>query len=295
MLQVWLDGALVPRAEARVSIDDLGFLYGAACFETMRAFNGVVFRLERHFDRLEAGLARLGVVAPGRAALRAAIEATLAANALREARIRLTVSAGRGQGRPDLASAEAPTVLIVAEPAPPELPPARLLVASHRLDAGRALATAKTANYLLSLVALAEARAAGCDEALMLNHAEEIAEGATSNVFLVVGGALVTPRIEDGPLPGVTREVVLECAARLGLAAEERATGLHALSAADEVFLTNSIVGLRPVASVLDWWDAPALPGLVTSALTREYAALTREYAALVQAECGSPSSVGTG
>ena len=107
---VWLDGRLLPRGEAGVSVDDLGFLYGAACFETMRARDGAIFRLDRHFDRLARGLALLGVESPGRAALRSAITATLAANALSEARVRLTVSAGRGSGRPDLVAAAAPTI-----------------------------------------------------------------------------------------------------------------------------------------------------------------------------------------
>ena len=274
---VWLDGALVPRTEARVSIDDLGFLYGAACFETMRAFGGVVFRLDRHLARLDAGLAALGVAAPARPALAAAIEATLEANQLREARIRLTVSAGRGNGRPDLGSADVPAVLVVAEPPPEDPPPARVAIASVRIDEGRPLAAAKTANYLTSLLALREARAAGCDEALLLNRLGHVAEGATSNLFVVRDQVLLTPPLADGPLPGVTREAVLECAALLGQRAEERPLTLGALAGADEAFLTNSVAGIRPVASVLGRWEAPALPGPLTAALAARYAKLVHE------------------
>ncbi len=280
MTLVWLDGALVPRDEARVSIDDLGFLYGAACFETMRAFEGVVFRLDRHFARLEAGLAALGVPSPGRPSLTAAIEAALAANELREARLRLTVSAGRGAGRPDLSSPTAPTVLVVAEPLPPDPAPARLAVASFRIDAGRPLAFAKHANYLASLLALSEARAAACDDALLLNHDGHIAECATSNLFLVRDGMVITPAVSDGGLPGITREAILECASRAGIGVEERSMTLDAIAAADEVFVTNSIVGLRPVASVLDTWDASAAPGVHTLRLARVYTSLVHE-------ECG--------
>ena len=93
---VWLNGSLLPRSEARVPIDDRGFLYGAACFETLRAVGGAVFRLGRHLDRLEAGLRAMGVEPPPRNALQAAIAETLEANALPEARVRLTVSAGAG-------------------------------------------------------------------------------------------------------------------------------------------------------------------------------------------------------
>jgi branched-chain amino acid aminotransferase len=148
------------------------------------------------------------------------------------------------------------------------------------MDEQRALAAAKTANYLPSLLALAEARAAGCDEALLLNHRGQVAEAATANVFLVARGVLVTPPLSDGPLPGVTREAVLECAHHLGLPAEERSFDLDALRQADEVFLTNSVVGLRPVAAVTECWDGRELPGPVTQTLAGRYRAL-------VSSECG--------
>lgn len=280
MTLVWLDGVLVPREEARVRVDDLAFLYGAACFETMRAFEGVVFRLDRHLDRLEAGLTALHAAAPLRDALSAAIDQLLAANALQEARIRLTATPGHGAGRPDLRSAVAPTVLVVAEPPPEDPPPARLAVASTRVYEARPLAFAKTANYLPSLLALDEARAARCDEAVLLNSRDYVAEGATSNLFAVVSGRVVTPPLSDGPLPGVTREAVLECAARLGLPAEERSLTLDDLAAADELFLTNSVVGIRPVAAIAGSWSAAASPGALTAALQAEYRRLVRE-------ECG--------
>jgi branched-chain amino acid aminotransferase len=277
---VWLDGALVPREDARISVDDLAVLYGASCFETMRAVAGVVFRLDRHLDRLEAGLAALLVVAPARDTLRAAIRDTLAANGLDDARIRLTVTAGRGVGRPDLRSTRGPTILVVADRAPEDSPPARLAVASFRIDEARPLAFAKTANYLPSLLALDEARAAGSDEAVLLNRRGHVAEGATSNLFAVVDGRVVTPPLSDGPLPGVTREVVIECATRLAVPSEERSLTLQALAAADELFLTNSVVGVRPVATVAGRWHGASVPGPVT-------AALQAGYARLVSIECG--------
>jgi branched-chain amino acid aminotransferase len=168
-------------------------------------------------------------------------------------------------------------VLVVAEAAPEVATPARVAVASMRLDAGRPLARAKHANYLVSLLALAEARAAGCDEALLLNHAGHVAEGATSNVFAVVDGVLVTPPLSDGPLPGVTREVVMECAVRLGVGVEERSLPVERLAELDEVFLTNSVVGIRPVVGILDRWEGARIPGPVTSMLIERYAELVRE------------------
>jgi branched-chain amino acid aminotransferase len=212
--------------------------------------------------------------------LTTAIEETLAANHLRDARIRLTVSAGRGVGRPDLSTAKAPTVLVVAEPAPPPPDPARLTVASLRIDEGRPLAFAKHANYLASLLALSEARGVSCHDALLLNRAGHVAEAATSNVFVVRSGALLTPPLADGPLPGVTREAILECAAAAGVPAEGRSLTLEAMQQADEVFLTNSVIGARPVTALIDRWEATQVPGPVTGLLARCYAQLVRE-------ECG--------
>lgn len=284
MSLVWVDGALVERERATVSIDDLGFLYGAGCFETMRAYGGVVFRMEQHLERLERGFAALEVGAPSRDAMREAVEATLVANDLStggrgDARIRLTATPGRGAGRPDLRSAERPTVIVVAEDAPATPPPARIVVATQRVDPGRPLVTAKATSYLVSLLALAEARAAGGDEALLLDPTGAAAEAATSNLFLVCNGEVVTPALAHGALPGVTRAAVIERAHALGVPLREERVPREALEAADEVFVTNSIVGIRPVALVTPWWDAGqrALPGPVTTRLAEAYEALVRQ------------------
>jgi len=287
---VWLNGALVPRAAATVSIDDLGFLYGAGCFETMRAYGRVVFRLSHHIDRLEAGLRELGVRGvPARADLEAAIRRTLEANGLVDARVRLTISAGAGNGRPDLGAASRPTVLIAAEPTPtlpPSGPPSSRLpvpvtlsIASVRVDAGRPLAGAKTANFLPYLLAAAEARRAGSGSAVLLNERGAVAEAATANLFVVTAGRVVTPPLSDGPLPGVTRAAVLEAAAARGLDCAEASLTLDQLRGAEEAFLSSSVDGLTPVSSV-DGSALPRCPGPATEALIAAYEALVRR-------ECG--------
>ncbi|MFA7296849.1 MAG: aminotransferase class IV [Dehalococcoidia bacterium] len=282
MSLAWVDGALVERERASVSIDDLGFLYGAGCFETMLAVDGVVFRMEAHWARLERGFTALGIDAPLRATLRAAVEATLTANGLGaggrgDARIRVTATPGRGVGRPDLRSAQGPTVIVVVEDAPPPPSPARIVVASQRVDPARPLATAKATSYLVSLLALSEARAAGGDEALLLDPAGYVAEAATSNVFVVRGGAVTTPPLASGALPGVTREAVIAAARGAGIEVREAAIARADLDAADEVFVTNSIVGVRAAASVAPWWAAGgSLPGAVTTAVAAAYEALVR-------------------
>ena len=284
---VWLNGALLPRSEASVPIDDRGFLYGAACFETLRAYGGEVFRLGRHLDRLEAGLRAMGVEAPPRAALQAAIAETLEANALPEGRIRLTVSAGTGGARPGLEPAGAPLVLVTVQPVPDAAAPARALVArGARIVSDRPLPFAKTVNYLGPLIALEEARRAGLDQALLLDLHGDVVEASTANVFAVLGGegggVLVTPPLEAGALPGVTREAVIECARGLGIEAAERRLPLDELLAAREALLTNSIVGVQPLAEVRDGDRSYAFeaPGPVTRALSEAY----RE---AVARECG--------
>ena len=290
---VWLNGSLLPRAEARVPIDDRGFLYGAACFETLRASGGAVFRLGRHLDRLEAGLRAMGADPPPRDVLRAAIGGTLEANALPEARVRLTVSAGTGGARPGLETADALLVLVTAQPVPEAVAPSRALVV--RVATDRPLAFAKTANYLGPLLALEEARRAGLDQALLLDRAGEVVEASTANVFAVLGGEggeslLVTPPLEAGALPGVTREAVLECARGLGLETEERRLPLAELLAAREALLTNSIAAVQPLAELRDGerrYEFEA-PGSATRALIEAY----RE---LVARECGGRPPPRTG
>lgn len=282
----WVDGAVVPREEARVSIDDFAVRYGAACFETMLASGGRVFRLASHLSRLEDGLRAMGVEAPDRAILERAIDETLAANALIGASVRLTVTAGSGH-IPALSAAVAPSIIVTADPLPPPRVPPRLRVVSTRIDARRPLRGVKTSQFLPYLLARAEARAAGADDAVLLNHDGAIVEAATANVFLVRDGGIATPPLVDGPLPGVTRAALIEVAHSLGVPAVERRLTLNDLALAEAVLLTSSVAGVLVVASLvasapeapqhLDWHAREPAPALV--------AQLRAAYEALVSAE----------
>ena len=198
-------------------------------------------------------------------------------------RVRLSVSPGRLSG-PDLARAEQVSVVAVADPISTEPPAAlHLAVATQRIDPGRPLAFAKTAQYLAYLAARAEARAGGADDALLLNTAGAVCETATANLFARLGDRLVTPDLASGPLPGITREVVIELAARLDTPVLERPLELEELSEATELFTTSGVIGLQPVASVardgVSLWRGD-VPGDLTSRLASEYALLLAE-------ECG--------
>jgi len=275
----WVDGALVPRAEARVSIDDFGFRYGLACFETMLAQNGKVFRLSEHLDRLEASLKLFHTEAPTRTILRRAITATLKANGLTEAAVRLTVSPGTGT-RPALPATGAPVLVVTTDPIGARHPRRKLWVSTVRLDASRPWRGAKVAQFAPYLLARAEAEERAVDDALLLDQRGHIVEAATANAFFVVGGVLVTPPLADGPLPGVTRAAVLEVAKSLGIATREATVTLHDLERAESAFLTSSVVGIASVRSI-GWEDGgkrhlwqPRGDGALHDRLSEAYATL---------------------
>lgn len=253
---VCLNSALLHRSQAKISPFDLGFLYGYGLFETMRAYSGRIFRLEKHLERLSQSAKLLGL--PLNAFnLKKACYDTLRANKLKEARIRLTVSMGEGEATPDLPKHPKPTVLVTATShTPPSAETYRngykALVSALRQNSQSPLSHLKSANYLNNVLAQREAKAAGADEAILLNEQGFLCEGSTSNIFLVSKSELITPDEESGCLPGITRQVVMELAQGLGISLVEREVRLEELLYADEAFLTNSIMELLPLAEVND-------------------------------------------
>lgn len=274
---IYINGALVPRGEARISPFDRGFLYGYGLFETMRSYRGWVFRLDRHLARLMRSAERLGLAALlDPVTLEEAIQKTLEANRLRDARIRLSVSAGEGER--GLAPPESGmlTIIVVAERLNLPLPRAyekgvSAAIVSARRNSQSPISGIKSMAYLESLLAHSEAVAAGADEAILLNERGTVAECSTSNIFLVVGGRLLTPSEESGILPGITREVVLELAQGLGVTTVVGEIQLVDLLGADEAFLTNSIVEVMPITEVDDKPVGRGKPGEVTMRLLKTY------------------------
>jgi branched-chain amino acid aminotransferase len=253
---IYINGALVPRAEARVSPLDRGILYGYGLFETMRSYGGHVFSLDRHLARLMHSAGKIGIDAGlDPASLRKAIYETLEANERPDARIRLTVLAGEGERGLVLPTPGTLTIIIVAEElvlSPPQAYKEGIcaVVVSTRRNSRSQLSGIKSINYLDNLVAQSEASAAGADQAILLNEQGFVAECSTSNVFLVVGGQLLTPSIDSGILPGVTRDLVLQLARGLGITARVGEIPLNDLLRADEFFLTNSIIEVMPITTV---------------------------------------------
>ncbi|WP_207460606.1 aminotransferase class IV [Azospirillum sp. SYSU D00513] len=246
-MPVWLDGALVEDADARIAPNDRGFTLGDGLFETVRLRGGAVLRLDAHLARLRRGAALLGIPLhwTDEALGRALLETAQASGCAENGAARLTLTRGpapRGVLPPRDPS---PTLLVTAGPAPGPLPPARLVVARvTRRNEHSPLSQVKSLNYLDGILARREAEERGADDALLLNTAGRLAETTIANLFLVLDGRLVTPPLSEGALPGVMRAALLE-----RFDAVEQALPPEALERASEFILTNSL-GVRAVASV---------------------------------------------
>lgn len=279
---VYLNGSLVPEFQARLSPLDYGFLYGYGLFETMRAYSGHIFRLEKHLDRLHRSAKFLGMDSDSVPDLEKALYDTLRANNLSDARIRLTVSGGEGNTIPDLLAHQAPTVLIVASSYSPYPSQAyeqgfTAIVSRIRRNTQTPVSAIKSLNYLDSLLARREAKLAGADEAILLNEQGFLAEASTSNIFLASGDTLLTPSDDSGILPGITREAVLEIACSSGMKTMVRKVALEDLHQADEAFVTNSLIEIMPLTRVSSQVIGSGIAGKITQRLIEAYKALVIE------------------
>lgn len=268
---VWLNGRLVRGEDAALSVFDRGARDGGAIFETLRVYDGQPFAWERHMERLVLSAAELGFpVPPAPARLRDAIDEVLAAEGLRDAVVRITVTRGIPGGRPvrtgAWVDAEAlsgrlwpGTRTVHADDGGPA--GARLIPSQTPFAAGW-ITRHKTTSRLAYDLAREEARAANADEALLVTRAGQVLEGAASNLFAVLaGGELITPPLAADVLPGVTRAIVLSLCGPLGITAREGELTLESLRAAREVFLTNSVQQVLPVSSI----GAHRVPGRATA------------------------------
>jgi len=278
---VYINGEIVSRDKAQIPVFDRGLLYGYGLFETMRSYNGHVFYLDRHIARLVNSAGVLGIreaLEPQK--LETGVLRTLKANGLDDARIRLTVTAGEGSRGLALPVSGKLTIIITVEelvlPSPEMYAKGlRTSVVSIRRNNRSPLCCMKTLGYLENLLAHAEAVDAGSDEAILLNVDEEVAECSASNIFIVEDGEIITPPIEAGILPGITRRVVIDLASSLGIKVAEEAVTVERLLNAEEVFITNSVIEIMPIASVDGRTVRAGSRGKVTERLAEEYKKLT--------------------
>lgn len=277
---VMMDGAVVAPNDAKVSVYDRGFLYGDAVFEVLRTYGGRPFALEEHLRRLRRSADRVYIALPiGDGELAREVESAVAASGNDESYVRIVVTRGAGPLSLDPDTATHPLRVILVEPVVP--PPrdayakgiAVALVHTRRAADETAAAGAKVSNYLSNLLALREAKAQGAQEALIVDVSGHVVEGASSNVFVVTEGRLVTPPEEAGILAGITRAHILGAARATGIAVDERLLRPEDLWRADEVFITSSIRELLPVVRVDARAVGAGVPGPVSRALHRRFRA----------------------
>jgi branched-chain amino acid aminotransferase len=268
---VFLNGRIVPADQAAISVFDAGLLHGASTFTTMLAHHGKVFRLDRHLGRLLETVAMLGLRTEAtESSLREAVAQVLAASGLPSLRMRITLTPGAGE-------AVGATMLVTAEPLP-DYPAAwyekgvLVVVSSFKQAGGDPTFGTKTGCYLPRVLARSEAAAKGAEEALWFTADNRLAEGCFTNVFLVLDSVVHTPPRDTPVLPGVVREVVGELCGSLGLAADfETPLTVKEMLAAQEVFLTGSTTGIRPVAQIEKHLVGEAAPGPITHRLMAAY------------------------
>lgn len=283
-MKVYLDGRVLEEEEAALPLQDRGVLFGDGIFETIRAYGGRPFRLDRHLARLRRGCEALRISAPAEdAALEKAVSRLYRENVGRgDAYVRITVTGGPYDGRKDLLRPGAPTLFIVVKPFEgyPDDYYARgmrLVVSGVRRNSTSPLSRIKSNNYLDALVAKQEARDRGADDAVFLNERGFLAETTAANLFWVRAGTVFTPDTGCGLLPGITREAVLELCGRLRIPSEEGRFLPEELAGADEAFISVSTAEVVPVSGVGGSAVGTACPGPLTAELASAYRGLVRE------------------
>jgi len=282
--KVYISGKFYDKADAKISVFDHGFLYGDGVFEGIRIYEGKVFRLKQHIDRLYDSARHIFLEIPmSREQLTEATLEAVRVNEKRNGYIRLCVTRGAGYLGLDPRKTSDPQIVIIVDDIslyPPELYESGMEIvtaATIRNHPNALNPRIKSMNYLNNILAKIEGARAGCNEALMLNHKGEVAEATGDNIFLAKRGVLMTPPIDAGILEGITRNAVIELAQGAGLTVQEIALTRHDVYAADECFLTGSAAEVIPVIKVDGRSIGNGKPGPITKQLRERFVQLTRQ------------------
>ena len=283
-LKIYLNGELVNQEDAKISVYDHGFLYGDGIFEGIRCYNGSIFRLKEHMDRLWDSAKTLHIEIPiTKEEMGKAIYKTLEANNFTDAYIRLVVTRGIGTLGLDAHLCGTPQIVIITN--------ALQLYSADFYEKGIEMVTAstirmpsdslnprvKSLNYLNNIMAKIEGHNAGCEEALMLNHKGDVAECTGDNIFIVRGGKLMTPPIDACILEGITRNAVIEVARNLGLEVLETAFTRHDVYCSSECFLTGSAAELIPVVGIDGRTIGDGKPGPITKKILEAFRKMVKK------------------
>lgn len=282
-LKIYINGQILPQEDAKISVFDHGLLYGDGVFEGIRAYNGKIFTLEEHLDRLYDSAAVIALKIPiTKAEMASAIKKTMEANNQTDSYIRLVVTRGVGKLGLDPNKCATPQVIIITDTI--ELYPKALYekgldvvtVATIRNHFSALDPKIKSLNYLNNILAKLESLQAGAGEALMLNKDGYVAECAGDNIFIFKGNTLLTPPASAGILIGITRNVVMELATKMGIQVKEYLMTRYDLYIADECFLTGTAAEIIPVVKIDGRIIGTGTPGKATLDLLKRYRDLTR-------------------
>jgi branched-chain amino acid aminotransferase len=283
-LQVYVDGAFYPKSQAKVSVFDHGLLYGDGVFEGIRAYNGSVFKLKEHIDRLyrSAHMIMLEIPMSKEEMIQTVVE-TLRKNNLKDSYIRLVVTRGVGDLGLNPKKCAKPTIIVITD-----------TIALHKGEAKEKGVTAmiswvkrdpvdatsheiKSLNYLNSILAKIEANINGVDEAICLDKNGFVCEGVAENIFIVRNGRIFTPPSYTGALPGITAEEIAKLARKLGYEVKDKNITPYELFNAEEVFFTGTAAEIVPVREINKRTISNGKPGPITKRLMEEFAKLVRD------------------
>jgi len=278
-LLVYIDGKYYPKSEAKISVYDHGLLYGDGVFEGIRAYNGIVFKLKEHIDRLYRSAHPIFLNIPlTKAELTEALLETLRKNNLTDAYIRLVVTRGIGDLGLDPRKCPKPTVIIITEPtlvlhSPEKLEKGISTVITwvRRSSVDAASHELKSLNYLNSILGKIEANNSGVDEALCLDKTGFVCEGVGENIFIVKDGKLLTPPLSSGALDGITRTFVINLAKKMEIEVIERNITPNELFTADEAFFTGTAAEVAPIHDVNGRVIGAGKQGPVTKRIMQEF------------------------
>jgi branched-chain amino acid aminotransferase len=283
-LQVYIDGDYYPKSQAKVSVFDHGLLYGDGIFEGIRAYEGSVFKLKEHVERLyrSAHMIMLDISITKEQMVQIVLE-TLRKNNLRDSYIRLVVTRGVGDLGLNPKKCSKPTIICITD-----------TIALHKGEAKQKGVTAmlswvkrdpvdatsheiKSLNYLNSILAKIEANISGVDEAICLDKNGFVCEGVAENIFIIKKGDIYTPPSYTGALPGITAEETIKLARKLGYKVEEKNITPYELFNAEEVFFTGTAAEVVPVREINKRTIDTGNPGPITKKLMEEFTKLVRD------------------
>ena len=277
-MKIYIDGKYYDKADAKVSVFDHGLLYGDGIFDGIRIYNGKVFKIKEHIERLyESAKAIILEIPMTKEEMKAAVEDAVKVNERKDGYIRLVITRGEGSLGLDPASCKKATVIIIVSDI--QLYPkeyyekgiALVTVTSRRIPSECLDPRIKSLNYLNNIMAKLEAKQAGCLEAVMLNTQGFVAECTADNIFIVKEGRLLTPSVYHGALEGITRQTVMEIAEKIGIKSEETTLAPYDLYTADECFLTGTGAEIVPVVKIDGRVIGSGVPGKVTKILVENF------------------------